>query len=170
MSDLVALLKSPEKTRLRFMDKVDQTPGLGPKGECWLWTGATDPYGYGNFGWRGHSHVKAHRAAFLLFVGNIPAGLFVCHDCDTPGCVRPAHLFLGSHEANMADMSRKDRRPRGDADVNHKITDAGIKQALQMRAAGQSQEVVAAQFGISGQHLSKIERGLARTRPATRRR
>jgi hypothetical protein len=55
----------------------------------------------------------AHRIAWELTNGPIPAGLFVCHHCDTPGCVRPDHLFLGTAQENMQDASRKDRMLHG---------------------------------------------------------
>jgi hypothetical protein len=80
---------------------------------CWLWTGGTYPDGYGRavVDRRG---VRAHRLAWEVFVGPIPAGRFICHTCDTPPCVNPAHLFLGDHAANMADRDAKGRTLRGD--------------------------------------------------------
>lgn len=75
---------------------------------CWLWTGPLDRDGYGEWQYA-ERRQKAHRWAFELFVGPIGA-LQVCHTCDVPNCVNPAHLFLGTQADNMHDMQAKGRK------------------------------------------------------------
>lgn len=100
-----------EENFWRFVDKNGATvrDDLGP---CWLWTGyKTGPGGmlYGQFTMDYHTD-KAHRWSWLFLVGAIPKGMFVCHKCDVPLCVRPEHLFLGTPLDNQRDSIAKGRR------------------------------------------------------------
>lgn len=98
------------KTRLqRFNERWTPEPNTG----CWLWTGGTIGFGYGCFVLDAADKARtAHRASYVLHVGEIPSGMEVCHACDVPQCVNPSHLFLGSHADNMADCSAKGRTQR----------------------------------------------------------
>lgn len=87
----------------RLLEKVSNLGGEG----CWIWAGSKNATGYGGFRFRGQTKL-VHRVAYELFVGD-PSGLLVCHSCDTPLCVRPSHLFLGTVKDNSADMVAKGR-------------------------------------------------------------
>lgn len=81
---------------------------------CWLWTGAiTKGYGMIGSGLGDRRTLLAHRVSWELCNGPVPAGLHVLHKCDTPACVNPDHLFLGTHTDNMCDMTKKGRQVSG---------------------------------------------------------
>lgn len=158
----------------RFMTKVQQSPN-----GCWLWTGALTHNGYPAFYYQ-HRMVRAHRFSYEAHHGPIPAGLMVLHTCDTPACVNPAHLFLGTHDDNMQDRQQKgrtasgnangmrtrpdrnaaklypDRLARGQRANKSHLTDADVREIRRLHAAGHTQTELAARFDVSQNMISRI--------------
>ncbi|HXI16800.1 MAG TPA: HNH endonuclease [Chloroflexota bacterium] len=136
----------------RFWSKVDKT------GDCWLWTAYRNKGGYGavQTAARYEAPVLAHRAAWELTHGAIPPGVFVCHSCDTPACVNPAHLFLGTDRDNKVDMMNKGRLPLGSRSVKAKLTEAQVIDIRQRYAAGGVRQIdLAAEYGVRDSTINR---------------
>jgi hypothetical protein len=120
----------PVEVRFKKMHRKDGLQG------CWLWTGAVDKDGYGVFHgvYDGVDYGRAHRYSWAFHSqSHIPSGMYVCHSCDTPGCVNPAHLWLGTVTDNHADMDEKGRRRvafRGEQAPHTKLTEVQVTQIL----------------------------------------
>jgi hypothetical protein len=136
----------------RFERKFSKTDG------CWNWTGARAKNGYGQIGsgHRGGKTAYAHRVAYLLYVGEIPVGLDVCHTCDNPSCVRPDHLFLGTRADNMKDAREKGRTGRGAKNGAAKLKEGDVREIRRLRGS-YSQAVLAEKFGVAKSTISAIQ-------------
>jgi len=73
------------------------------------WIESETKFGYGRFFANG-KEILAHRMMWIFVYGDIPKGMCVCHTCDNPRCVNPAHLFLGTKRDNNIDMFAKGRQ------------------------------------------------------------
>jgi hypothetical protein len=140
-----------------FWERVDQS--AGPDG-CWPWRAYCDPRTkYGRVaGW---ATPIAHRVAYILTTGTIPAGLDVCHHCDNPPCCNPAHLFAGTRSENLLDASRKGRlnTARGERSGQSKLTEAQVRAIRGRLAAGETHRAIAAAFGVSQPTITFIATG-----------
>ena len=103
-----------EKVKAKFWSNVQKSCG------CWEWQGYCDKCGYGRLRAGDKRLVGVHRLSWEMHFGIIPEGMCVCHHCDNPKCVRPEHLFVGTHDDNMADMVRKKRCHCGDSHYFHR--------------------------------------------------
>lgn len=114
--------------------------------------------------------VQAHRVAYELLVGPLPtrpsgmgaAGVLVCHSCDNPPCVNPAHFFLGTQAENMADMKAKGRQPdnRRERNPKAKLTAAQVADIRANHTGIYGEKMaIARKYGISSGHVSKILAG-----------
>lgn len=164
----------PSDIALRFWAKVDRRG----EHECWEWTAGRQPQGYGAFsiatGQGKGKIVRAHRLAYELVHGPLPADALVRHACDNPPCVNPAHLVVGSQLENMADAHernrlasgdrsssrlRPDRLPRGERHWNARLSDVQVAEIRARRAAGEKGVALAAEYGVSDSTIALIHRG-----------
>jgi hypothetical protein len=129
-------------------DQINTNGGFG----CWEWTGITNPKGYGTCKFQ-HRSTYAHRAIYIITRGEIPKGMFICHDCDNPRCCRPDHLFLGTAAQNNADMRIKGRSARGERNGCAKLTEGDV---VKIRSDARSAEIIASEFGVSSSLISMI--------------
>lgn len=183
----------PVAPEVRFWPNVNRdgpAPSHCPElGACWLWTGCLGAGGYGAF-IMGRDQY-AHRASWIFANGAIPDNLCVLHKCDTPACVNPAHLFLGTTKDNIEDRQRKGRqasgdrttyrlypelrlfgdlngsrthpesRPRGEQHWKASITEDDVLQIRAEHAAGKSTPQIGKERGISRTHIRRIVLGIS---------
>lgn len=158
----------------RFWSHVDKS------GDCWLWTGCTLS-GYGYFS-VGNKDLRAHRFAYIISYGPLPDEKpYVCHSCDInypigdPGyrrCVRPEHLFAGTHADNFKDAVSKGRMASGQRHGTHthpervakgerqgkaKLTADDVSVIRQLRASGLMLQTIAARYEVSESCIWNIE-------------
>lgn len=139
----------------RFEAKYEKNPN-----GCWLWTACRNTPGYGSFKFEGHMW-RAHRFSYELNVGSIPEGIHVLHKCDVPACVNPDHLFLGTHNDNMADKVKKNRQAKGMKNEGEKNGSAKLtpNKVLAIKSDTRFHRVIAADYGVSSVAISNIKSG-----------
>lgn len=152
-------------TIARFWSKVSVTPN---NDDCWIWQGARNGNGYGNFRIPefGRGNFSAHRVAYHIVKGGFPEiGMVVRHKCDTPLCVNPHHLDIGTVADNMRDMVERGRAPvrdqRGERNGAAKLTAANVETIRELIEMGQTNTAIAARFGVSHSLISNIRRGVS---------
>lgn len=128
---------------------------------CWIWQGSIMGTGYGQVRFQRRT-LYAHRVSFELHHGPIGPGQVVCHRCDTPACVNPAHLFVGTQADNVHDMLAKGRhRHTPCLGTDHGMARLTEDQVLEIRrraATGENQKDIAADFGTTATNVSMIHR------------
>lgn len=127
---------------------------------CWIFPVTANRL-YGRLRVNG-KETQAHRFSYESSVGPIPEGMMVCHKCDTPACVNPSHLFLGTAQDNMTDKINKGRHRGAKAGALHhlaKLTQRDVE-IIRVRLAGkENQYTLAEEFGVSQAAISNINSG-----------
>lgn len=137
----------------RFVAKVKPV-----ESGCHEWQAGLDSKGYGQI-WAYGKIRRAHRVAYMLYKGEIPQGLGVCHKCDNPLCVNPDHLFLGAQKENYADMARKGRAvlSRGDSHYCAKLNSVAVAIIREAISKGLQIKGIASYFRVSSATITKIK-------------
>lgn len=127
--------------------------------ECWPWTGAKSPAGYGVFQLAGEQYrairivcwLRDPESITLRAAENSADRRIALHSCDNTGCCNPKHLTVGVPRANTQDMISKGRRPdfKGERGGNAKLSSADILRIREARLFGALQKDLAATHGVS---------------------
>ena len=134
---------------------------------CWIWTGSINTNGYGICGFG--KFFASHRAAFILWKGEIPKGKMVLHKCDIKACFNPDHLYIGDAKQNAKDALERNLFPRG---PNHKKANKGTKNGKAKLSEAQvkairkeyfpylnSMRTLAKKYKVNRNHIASILKG-----------
>jgi hypothetical protein len=145
----------------RFYEKTEPELNTG----CLLWSGTINHKGYGLIMIRKGYNRSTHRVAWEIASGKpIPDALHVLHKCDTPSCVNPKHLWLGTNQDNTRDKIAKGRMPLGADKPKPSNTKLSLEVAAEIRRLsleGWSQKRIAARFGVAHSLIFRIVNGLS---------
>lgn len=145
----------PAKTAVEYIEaRSIPEPNTG----CWFWLGGLNLQGYGHADWQGKPQ-RASRLSFSAFNGvEIERGMHVCHRCDNPPCVNPAHLFLGTAKENMQDRKRKGRNANqhGANGPRAVLLPSAVASIRARRASGVLLRVLAQEFEVTEATISRI--------------
>jgi hypothetical protein len=147
------------KSEVDFWGRIEKSA------KCWNWQGPVDSRGYGHVSWDG-KNTRAHRLAYTLTCGPIPTGeghhgTVVMHSCDNKLCCNPAHLSLGTHADNMADLKAKGRRKNiGTGEENGRAV-LSIGDVERIRNDVRGTRTIAKEYPVSRSAIQRIKTGKA---------
>ncbi len=139
------------------LDKFARLYRVDSESGCWLWIGQRSGRRYGAHCIAGRT-VKAHRFSWELHYGPIPSGAYVCHKCDTPLCVNPRHLFVGTQADNMRDMAAKGRAASRPGQNNPIAVPVSIARAIAADRETPARDL-ARDHGVSAAVVYRIRNG-----------
>ena len=141
----------------RFWSKVNKTEG------CWEWNAGCVNGSYGQFRYEGKS-ILSHRLSYMIThpmtidLREHPK-ICVCHTCDNPKCVNPAHLWLGTHTDNMKDMWKKGKQhiTKGEKNARSKLTEQQVREIREKYAKGNTtQKRLADEYGMERSGINGV--------------
>lgn len=154
-------MKTKASIERRFWSKVQRCSHPGDCTTCcWLWTAGTVRRGYGCLRVEGRTRL-AHKLAYELTMGPLLPlpGLHICHRCDNPACVNPAHLWIGTPGDNMADRQSKKRGVRGENHGRARLNACQVQEIRAASACGMRQCDLAKVFNVSHTTIRRIVQG-----------
>lgn len=147
-------------TTMPIPQRLEAASQLNPVTGCVEWTRSVNRHGYGQINAQGR-RLLAHRAAYEVAFGPVPAGRLVLHRCDNPRCLRPSHLFAGTPRDNVDDMIAKGRgRWRGGRGERHASAKLTAEAVREIRASSELGTVLAERYGVGPTVISRARRGL----------
>ncbi len=144
-----AMAKFSPAERLRMKSRIDSATG------CVIFTGYIAETGYGLICIATKTQ-STHRLSWECANGPIPAGCYVLHRCDVRACINPDHLFLGSQDDNMKDMSAKGRSSRGEKNHKAKLNEDQVRSILADR---RSHRAIGRDMRVTKTTVGDIKRG-----------
>lgn len=137
---------SDDEFKVWFFGSAKKTPS-----GCWLWTKGTGQMGYGKVSFLGETEYT-HRVAWILTHEDIPDSQQVNHHCDTPRCINPEHLYLGTQAENSADMVRRHRNA-GKGKGVRKLSNEDVLDIKNRLSAGEHPKSIAEDYPV---HVASI--------------
>ena len=152
MTSYESLISLTEKQKKRFWSYCEKGDG------CWSWKKSHDKNGYTRF-YANKASIQGSRVSYYLTYGNLRKDDCVCHTCDNPGCVNPAHLWVGSKAENNKDMRDKMRHVYGETSKNAKLTMGDVIDIKRRLKYGESGLSISKDYPVSNKTISNILHG-----------
>lgn len=134
------------------------------KDGCWITDFSLDSQGYSSMQYN-NKRFLIHRLSYILYIGDIPKGLLVCHKCNNKRCINPDHLYAATQSQNVKD-AYKDGLINYRRGENHHYTKLSDKEVIEIRKlyklGGTSHRKLGKLFNVSGCTIGKIINNLSR--------
>ena len=125
---------------------------------CWVWLGATYRSGHGQMTFK-RQHLAVHRAAWMVYIGNIPIGKHVLHRCNVASCINPDHLYIGTDLENARDRIKSGTQhiPPRLIGENHNQAILDDNKVRMIRSSSRTRKQLAVEFGVSIQTIHAVK-------------